>query len=97
MKVVAERNWNWMLYEDNDNYILSVLCGGVGTYTREVILTSEEVGDYFDKGETVLEKLARSICNNTDNYDSRQLQSFHNNDEAKLAVKDWRLRNARKS
>ncbi len=96
MKAVAEINWNWMLFKDEEKYILSVLCGSVGMYTREIVLSDQEFADYQTSGEKALERLARDICHFQSQYESRQVPDFHLNEEAKLAAKEWRAAHAQR-
>lgn len=90
MKVVAERNWSWMLFNTDDEYILSVACGSIGIYTCEIVLTDKEINDYQVLGEKALEELARDIRFFHSKYQSRQVPDFHLNEESRLAAKKWR-------
>lgn len=96
MQVVAESNWNWMLFKDEERYILSVLCGSVGMYTREIVLSDQELADYQTSGEKALERLARDICSFQSKYESRQVPDFNLNEEATLAAKHWRATHAQR-
>ncbi len=96
MKVLAESNWNWMLYQDSDSYILSVLCGSIGMFTLELILSAEEVSDYLERSDKAIDKLARAVCSNPEAYQSRQIPDFHLNRSAKSAASEWRSKHAQK-
>lgn len=90
IKVVAEASWCWMLFQDNEDFILSVLCGSVGIYTRDILLSEAEVASYHQDGITAIEKLAEQVRNHPEAYQPRHLQDFHNNQAAKNAAKEWR-------
>lgn len=42
MKKNLEKNWEYTLYENDDVFILSVLCGSVALYTINVELNESE-------------------------------------------------------
>ncbi len=90
MEVVAESNWRWMLFSTGDNYILSVLCGSVGLYTRDVELTTNELSEYATSGDKAIENLAVEISRNPSMFESRHIPSFATNEEARRAAKEWR-------
>ena len=76
MNLVAERNWSWMLFEDEGIFILSVICGGVGIYTREIQLSANELAEYRAKGEKFLDVIARDISYAQSKYTARQIVNF---------------------
>lgn len=90
VKVIAESNWHWLLYQENDEYTLSVLCGTVGVYSIEILLSRQEVQTFQNKGIPAIEILARSVTNSPESFSSRRLTDFHSNINAKIAVSEWR-------
>lgn len=92
LKVIAETTWSWMLFEHEGEYLLSVLCGSVAMYGREIQLDATERADYLEHGQDSIEKLARAIRNNPNAYQSRQIKDFHQRDDISQAAKAWRLK-----
>jgi hypothetical protein len=74
MKNIFIKQWNYSLYEDKKGeIILSVLCGTVGLFEREIVLSEDEVTSFNAIGEKFLDELANDIRNNYDKYKSRFL------------------------
>lgn len=96
MKVLSESNWNWMLYKSDESFILSVLCGSVGMFTREIVLSIDEVSEYLEHSDKAIEKVAQSVRSNPEKYQSRQIPDFHLNEAAKSAASEWRSKHAQK-
>ena len=92
MQVIAEKSWAWMLYEHEGEFILSVLCGSVAIYGREILLNAEEKADYLERGQASIEELARSIFNDPAAFQDRQIRDFHKREDISQAVKAWRSR-----
>ncbi|PKF60441.1 hypothetical protein CW745_15360 [Psychromonas sp. psych-6C06] len=87
MKVIDQKTWNWTLYQHNDEYILSVLCGSVAMYGREVVLSPNEISEYLDHG---IDQLAKKITYEPSKYKSRQIIGFHDDPAVKNANEEWR-------
>lgn len=49
---------------------LGVLCGGVGSYEKKMLLNDEEQREYESAGRTYLDRLAESVARNP-RYDER--------------------------
>lgn len=63
----------WKLYSKNDdNFVLSVLCGGIGMYEFKTTLTPEELSAYESLGTGALDKLAYEIMKNSERFSYRQ-------------------------
>ncbi len=90
MHLLAERNWSWMLFEDEGIFILSVICGSVGIYTLEIQLSANELAEYRAKGEKFLDVIARDISYAQSKYTARQIVNFHSNPAVQIAVDLWR-------
>jgi len=87
MKVIDQKSWSWTLYQHNDEYILSVLCGTVAMYGREVVLNEDEKTEYLQHG---INSIAKRIANNPSLYKTRQIVDFHDDTAVKDADIEWR-------
>lgn len=56
--------------EDNE-LILSVVCGGIGMYEAKINLNDEERHSFESEGETFLDNLASSIARDPESYQGR--------------------------
>lgn len=45
MKEIINKAWDYVLYENDGDYILSVLCGSIGIYELNIMLNSDEKKD----------------------------------------------------
>lgn len=90
MKIIAESKWQWVLYQDKDEYILSVVCGTVGIYCVNFLLSNIESEKYQTEGSSFIDDLAISVRGNSEPFLSRQIQDIENNEDTKLAVKECR-------
>jgi len=72
MKNIFIKQWNYSLYEDKKGeIILSVLCGTVGLFEREIVLSEDEINSFNAIGELFLDELANDVRNNYDKYKGR--------------------------
>ena len=90
MKVVCESRMAWMLFQEEDNYFLSVVCGSVGIFTRDVNLTPFDIENYSKNGQSFIDELSKEIQNNPSEYEGRIIKDFRKNPEVGLAAKEWR-------
>ncbi len=74
MKEIIKKDWEYTLYQSDDNkLLLSVLCGTVALYDLVIQLNEEEKAK-FEKDETeYLNNLAEDIRTNTSKYENRQV------------------------
>lgn len=86
-----------MLFEHEGELVLSVLCGSVATYSRDIKLSESEVRDYSSDGREAMESLAAEIRMNPTSYSDRHIKSFHQNLAATQAAMDSRAKNCGKS
>ena len=75
------------MYQHNDEYILSVLCGTVAMYGREIVLSEDEKTEYLQHG---IHEIAKRIANEPSVYQPRQIVDFHDDPAVKKADADWR-------
>ena len=61
MKKIIEKPWDYILKSDGNKYVLEVICGSVGIYTKEYELSKDDIAQYEVKGEGYISSLARRI------------------------------------
>lgn len=75
MKNILTKRWNYSLQENKKGeIIISVLCGTVGLYEIEIVLSETEKKNFRDDGEFFLDELANDIRNNPSKYKDRQIK-----------------------
>jgi hypothetical protein len=77
MNEISRSRWSWILYQDNDEYILSVVCGTVGIFETVVKLSATEVNSYSEKGDEFIEDLAVKIRFKPKDYANRIISNFN--------------------
>lgn len=90
MEVVAEARWSWMLLRDGESLYLSVLCGSVGLYTRDLALTPVEAAAYRSEGLVAVTRLARCVMDDPGAYQGRHLPGFATDPATTEACQRWR-------
>lgn len=63
MKEILKSDWNYILYEDNGRYILSVTCGRSAVYQKEIYLNNGEIKLFREQGECYIGQLADNVRN----------------------------------
>ena len=72
MKEIIKKDWEYTLYQDNeDNLILVVLCGSVALYEVSIQLNEDEKLKFEESRTEFLEELAEDIRTNTSKYEHR--------------------------
>ncbi|SEJ05053.1 hypothetical protein SAMN05216327_105477 [Dyadobacter sp. SG02] len=62
MKEIAKEAWNYTFSERGPgDYILSVVCGGVGLYDFAIRLTAPQVAAYEHEGIPYISRLAEQV------------------------------------
>lgn len=61
--------WSWTLDRTDDGLRLSVVCGTVGLYERDILLTPEEIALWERNGPSGLEPLVEAIRNDAKGTD----------------------------
>ena len=74
LKKIEEKEWAYTLYAYKDNYILSVICGSVGLYDRNIFVDELIIKQLESDGVKVLDELASSIRNNPKKYSQEHIQ-----------------------
>ena len=86
MKVIDQKSWSWTLYQRNDEYILSVLCGSVAMYGREIVLNANETAEYLLHE---IDEIAKRVTYEPSKYRSRKISAFHDDPAVKKANNHW--------
>ena len=65
---LIKKNWNYILYKNKEEYVLSVLCGTVALYDIEITLNTEQKLNYQNYGEKFIDGLAKKVRDNPSLY-----------------------------
>lgn len=77
MKKLIEKTWSYILYQtDDDNLILSVVCGTVGLYDVNIQLNDEEKDKFEKDGTEFIDELALDVSSNPPKYRNRHTQDI---------------------
>ena len=60
----------WTLYQDQEEYYLSVICGSVGIFDTNIRLTKSEYAQYSQQGSEILDRIASKVRNSPKDYQS---------------------------
>lgn len=90
MKVVGEESWSWMLFDDDDELVLSVICGGAGVYDITFQLNDSESGQVRSHGFEAAAALAQAVRADVANYLNRHLAEFDRRADVAAATTAWR-------
>lgn len=76
MKELIRKNWNYTLYHniEKNEYLRSVLCGGVAMYELKIILNEEEIMNFENNGEEYIDDLAKKVQKNTSLFLERKIE-----------------------
>ena len=70
---ILNKDWTYKLYEVNGNYLLSVICGSVGLFDRNIVLNSDMTLDYKNNGIAVIDKMAEKIRYSPNDYEKEHV------------------------
>ncbi|WP_319499665.1 hypothetical protein [uncultured Draconibacterium sp.] len=70
---VFNKDWTYKLYEVNGSYLLSVICGTVGLFDRNIVLSADLTLDYKNKGIAAIDKLAEKIRHSPNDYEKEHV------------------------
>jgi len=73
MKELLKSQWTYILYDDNGKLLLSVVCGKVGLFDRNIYLNPGELSSYHSQGEEYIKDLAEIIRNKPSDFDERHV------------------------
>jgi len=77
MEKLIDKKWDYTLFKKDDKLILSAVCGSVGVFEMNVILTPSEIEEYDQQGEQYIETLARKIQQSPSSYKPRHIGILH--------------------
>lgn len=72
---VFRQNWFYILYREEEKYILSVTCGTSAVFDLEILLDQDEIKSLLEKGEPFVEELAGQIRNDPDAFLHRKIRN----------------------
>lgn len=75
MKEVIKKQWSYTLYESDESYVLSVICGTVALYTIQVQLNEEEINAFKVNGVDYIDSLVKTIQSEPDKFKDRRMSS----------------------
>ena len=76
MNEISRSRMSWVFYQNNDEYILSVVCGTVGIFETVIKLSTDEVNSYTEKGDEFIDNLASKIRFKPEGYSNRVINNF---------------------
>lgn len=68
MKEIARKHFGYILYEVDNKYLLSTICGTVGLFTVDFFLSDQEKQNYQEKGLEFIDKLAGDVVRSYNTY-----------------------------
>jgi len=75
MKKIINKPWDYSLFESDGNYLLEVLCGGVGMYQLKIWLNASEKESYLKQGDEYIDSLSKSIQRSPNSYKDRSVKN----------------------
>ena len=73
MKEIAKEAWNYTFSEQNPgDYVLSVVCGGVGVCEFAIRLTAAQIAAYQQEGIPYISRLAEQVRHNQAPFNAQQ-------------------------
>ena len=73
MDIILQKQWNYTLTRENENYFLSVVSGSVGVFEIDIQLNSTEVANFLENGEEYIDQLSEEIRNKPSLWISRKV------------------------
>ena len=61
MKEIARKDWDYVLFQSDESYVLEVVCGTSATYEVVIVLNRGETKRYQKEGDRFIESLAAEI------------------------------------
>jgi hypothetical protein len=74
MEIIFQKKWDYTFSKkDNNEFILSVLCGTIALFEFEIILNQSEIDQHNKKGKEFIEYLVQKIRDKPDDWISRKI------------------------
>ncbi len=78
MKKLINKGWEYILYQtDDNNLILSVVCGTVGLYDMNIQLNDKEKDKFEKDGTKFIDDLANDISSEPPKYENRHIREIN--------------------
>lgn len=78
MKEIIKQPWQYSFYQDEQELILSVVCGSIGIFEITIKLNEVEKTEYELRGLEYIEELAKKIQYTPSLYSDRNIHSPQN-------------------
>ncbi|TAG92671.1 MAG: hypothetical protein EAZ20_02350 [Bacteroidetes bacterium] len=72
MKEILKKDWEYVLYQNEESYFISVVCGTTAIYDVFFELSAQETKLFLEKGEDYIKTLANQVCGNSEEYIKRK-------------------------
>ncbi|WP_294214031.1 hypothetical protein [uncultured Chryseobacterium sp.] len=72
MQILIKKAWEYILYKDNQKYLLEVVCGGAAMFELKIILDHNEIKSYLSDDQNYIDQLAEKIRNSPGQYIDRK-------------------------
>lgn len=73
MQDLINKNWDYILSQENEDYFLEVICGTVAIYTICFKLDEDEKSRFLAEGESYLDQLAWRVRDWPEEYLKRRV------------------------
>jgi len=74
--IVLKKEWSYTLEKDQEeNYFLSVVAGGVAVFEINIKLSSEEISQFETHGEFFINNLVKDIQESPSKWSARNIPS----------------------
>lgn len=73
MEELINKNWDYILFQDKEDYILEVVCGTVAIYTITFKLDEVEKAGFEVESERFLDQLAWKVRDYPEDYLKRRI------------------------
>lgn len=80
-------NGAYILYQHEDRFFISVLCGTVGLYELEIELNEEEIKTYLSRDQSFLDDFSRKVSSSPKSYSHRH-KPLHAITEERTGIPD---------
>jgi len=90
MRVIAHEPGTWFLFEEEERYFLSVVCGRVGEWLEEFVLSDEEARQVGAGGSAAAQAIATQVAANPEAFQARDHLKLAGTEAVQLAIQEWR-------
>lgn len=76
MKEILKKDWKYVLYQtEQDNFILSVVCGSIALYDLDFVLNIDEEERFRKEGVEFLDELAEKVNYSPQLFEERKVKT----------------------